>query len=184
MAALRLFLAAYPSPAVADWLLARARALPLPEHKLVPADHVHITLLFLGDRQPGAMGKVEASVEAACKGIRPCIVRPLRLITLPDRGPARLVAAETDSPPSLMELQKRLSNRLAGRERRSGPFLPHMTLVRFPGSGADYTATSDLSADGRDASPLQFEVRTIHLIKSTLHPKGPVHESLREFALG
>ena len=181
---LRLFLAAYPPLGVAQTLLARAAQRTLPEHKVVPPEQVHITLLFLGDRRAQSVPDIEASIAAACKGIRPCVIRPRRLITLPEKGPARLVASETDIPPPLLELQKRVSHRLADRKRRENPFLPHLTLLRFPGSGIDTRMAEDIATSESDASAFQFELRSVRLMKSTLHPKGPRHELLREFGLG
>lgn len=181
---LRLFIAAYPPESTVSLLQSRAAALPLPDHKPVAVDQVHITLVFLSDRRPATLPQIETSIAASCKGVRPCIVRPRRLVTLPEKGPARLVAAETDAPPPLLELQKRLANRLAARDKRSTAFLPHLTLLRFPGAGADFHTATDLATPDHDPSTLAFEVRTICLMKSTLHPLGVRHELLREFALG
>ena len=60
----------------------------------------------------------------------------------------------------------------------------HLTLLRFPGAGADFHTATDLATPDHDASTLAFEVRTVCLMKSTLHPLGVRHELLREFALG
>lgn len=181
---LRLFLAAYPPLGVVQGLQSRASGLPLPEHKAVPPEQVHLTLLFMGDRSSASLPDIESSIAASCKGIRACVVRPRRLLSLPDKGPARLVTVETDTPPSLLELHKRLANRLADRTRRGNPFLPHLTLLRFPGMGVDVRVNEDLATPEQDATTFQFEVGSVCLVKSTLHPKGSRHEVLREFALG
>lgn len=183
-APLRLFLAAYPPLGVVQGLQSRAAGLPLPEYKSVPPEQVHLTLLFMGDRRAASIPDIESSIAASCKGIRACIVRPRRLLSLPEKGPARLVAVETDAPPSLQELHTRLANRLADRTRRGTPFLPHLTLLRFPGTGADVRVNEDLATPEQDATTFLFELRSVCLVKSTLHPKGSRHEVLREFALG
>jgi 2'-5' RNA ligase len=180
---LRLFIAVYPPPAVVSLLHACVASMTLPEHKPVTPEQVHITLLFLGDRRAKSLAEIEGSIESSCKGVRACIVRPRRLVTLPlpQKGPARLIAAETDAPPPLLELQKRLANRLASRERRGATFLPHLTLARFAGAGAEV----GVRVEEPIASPehVQFEVRSVCLVKSTLHPLGARHEVVREFGL-
>ncbi len=159
-------------------LQSRLAPMGLPEHKLTPVEQVHITLVFLGDRRATEVADIEESIAGACKGIRACVVRPVRLISLPEKGAARLVAAETDAPPPLLELQKRLAHRLAARDKRGGEFLPHLTLCRFTGMGADVRVRQDVE-DGEG-----FAVQTVCLVKSVLHPLGARHVLIREFGLG
>ncbi|MCC6230223.1 MAG: RNA 2',3'-cyclic phosphodiesterase [Phycisphaerales bacterium] len=170
MSVLRLFIAAYPPRDVADVLIASARSLGLPLLKTSPADQVHITLLFIGDTDERQLGDVSESMSRAASGVSVIRLSIERLIGLPERGECRLIAAEASAPPTLLELQKRLAQRLVRtKPERERGFLPHLTLGRFPGSGAR----------PRDrvwpAPSVEFLVTDIRLMASVLKPTGAEH---------
>jgi 2'-5' RNA ligase len=96
---------------------------------------------------------------------------------LPERGEARLIALETTAPPALLEVQRRLARRLAanrGRGSRS-PFLPHMTLARFGGSGGGRVEAS--------VPPDAFFITELLLMQSVLLPDGACHSQIAAFPL-
>jgi hypothetical protein len=73
---------------------------------------------FESDRRPPRQRLISLSVD--------------RLIALPERGDARLIAADASAPPVLIELQKRLAQRLVRtRPKREREFRPHLTLGAF-----------------------------------------------------
>jgi RNA 2',3'-cyclic 3'-phosphodiesterase len=119
---------------VARLLLAQVERLALPpETRLTPAEQVHMTLQFIGDTPASEMEATMESVRRAAAVLPAFTLNLRRLMRLPERGPARLIAAETDAPPALLELQRRLASRLARnvRARAGDRFTPHMTLCRF-----------------------------------------------------
>lgn len=129
----RLFVAAYPS---VDWSRNAIEAvgrLDLPAHRLVDPAAVHLTLRFIGDVIPKDLDAVIESVQRSASGIGPFRMTPERLITLPSRGDARLIACRTDHPAGVLEIHRRLTARLSRSLRRSQAdrFLPHLTLARF-----------------------------------------------------
>lgn len=172
-ATLRLFVSiAAPEDAGRD-LLRALRKLDLPpvaRHRETPVHQVHMTLQFIGDTPERDLPAVQESVQRSASGIEPFALRPIRLITLPERGWPRLVAAETDAPPGLLELQRRLVTRLARKPRRkSGDrFLPHLTLCRFTGG-----ARAPRIDESLDLPP--FRVQHALLMRSILKPEGAVH---------
>lgn len=175
---LRLFVALYPPLGLAREMVARATAMDLPPLRVTPAEQVHLTLQFIGEREPGEVPDVLESVRRSAAGLAGFTLETIRLMTLPHRGAARLVAAEFSSPPALLEIQRRLAHRLARnpRERGGERFTPHMTLLRFgsaaPGVGVD--------------TPLAlapFEVREVLLMKSWLRPDRAVHGEVARVAL-
>lgn len=175
--AFRLFVAIYPPPGTASLLVKHLQALDLPRFRTTPPEQVHLTLQFIGDRAPHEMDEVRESVERSAAGLRAFDLQPIRLITIPPRGPARLIACETDAPPDLLELQRRLAHRLARspRERAGDRFLPHLTLCRF---SPPARARADL--------PLQspaFPVASVLLMRSILKPQGAVHAEVARFML-
>ncbi len=177
---LRLFIAAYPPTGVAEHLVRACAELgpPLPsDARPTPIEQVHLTLLFLGDRRASDLESIEESIRRSCAGLEAFSLVPEALITLPFGRHPRLVAARTNAPPTLLELQRRLATRLAAPERnrkRSG-YLPHMTLVRF-GRGTE----AEVALDGFGA----FRVDRITLVRSVLTPKGAQHRGLVDVPLG
>lgn len=167
---LRLFVAVYPPPSVAEMMLAVIAGLDLPHCRATPRTQVHMTLQFIGDTAHGDLPAVTESFERAAAGIGAFTLRPTRLLTLPERGPARLIAAQTDTPAPLQELHLRLVTRLARRVRREREvFLPHFTLARFAGSGV-----RGLRIDAALDTP-PFRVDRVVLVRSILKPKGAEH---------
>lgn len=180
---LRLFLAAYPSANVASqWLDALDKA-QLPPCRITPLEQIHLTLLFIGDTPARQLETVSESIERACSGIGPFHLTPQNFIALPDEKPdepARLIAIECDAPPLLLELQRRLAARLAGKPRtkQGKPFRPHFTLCRFR---PPVVLEQGLSNIPLAKQPIA--VNTIHLMRSTLKPTGAQHDQVGMFEL-
>lgn len=175
---LRLFVAIYPSPEAAAALLAALDELSLPPHRPTNPDQLHLTAQFIGDTNERDLEEVRESVARSCSGLPAFNLTPRRIISLPERGPTRLLAAETDSPAPLLELHRRLAKRLAksAQARDDGRFRPHLTLARFgavPHLGVDH--------------PLEmgaFPVIRVALVRSVLHTSGAEHRAIGEFPLG
>jgi 2'-5' RNA ligase len=177
-ASIRLFIGIYPPAPLARWMLEAIGAVQLPPHRAVPAEHVHLTLQFIGDTPRGELPATVESMERSAAGLRAFELTVQRLITLPERGPRRLIAACTDAPGILEELKRRLVTRLArpGERRSRRPFRPHLTLARFrkptPGPAIDH--------------PLEqrrFPVDRIVLMRSTLRPEGAQHTEVAHATL-
>ena len=164
---LRLFVAIYPPRALARTLLDALADLDLPQHRLTPLEQIHLTLLFIGDTPPRQVEGTIESARRATGGLEPFELTPLRLMALPKRGPSRLIAAETDAPTTLIELQRRLATRLAHNPRKDpgGRFRPHLTLCRFK-------KPSRIGAVDQGLSVTAFAVSRLLLMRSSLTPRG------------
>lgn len=173
----RIFIAAYPPPATVDALSASAAALELPPHRVTPVDQVHLTLQFVGDVDPRDLEEVIESAERARMGIAEFELSPDRLIAIPDRGPARLVAASAPEVKPLSELVGRLATRLARKPQKERPFLPHLTLLRFRSAVPGFELEIPIE-------PVPFTVDRISVMQSILKAGGAEHRALREIALG
>lgn len=178
---LRLFVGVYPPAEVAEALHDALRTLPdLPEHRMVRPDQLHMTLLFIGDTPTKELDDTIESVQRATGGLHAFVLQPACLISLPNksRSPARLVAAQTDAPSTLLELQRRLATRLSTtvRHRPGDRFLPHLTLCRFQRP----RRMTPLCADVEVPS---FPVTDIRLMRSTLLPGGAEHHQVASCAL-
>ena len=170
---LRLFIAIYPPLEMSAELVRSLQQHELPEHRLVPPQQVHMTLHFIGDVPTKQLDSTFESVQRATSGISAFNLTVYRLITFPHRGPARLVAAEMDRPPELLEIHRRLVTRLtcSTRDNPSHRFRPHLTLCRFK------TPTKGIALDSPlDAEP--FPIQQVVLMKSTLRPDGAQHHEV------
>ncbi len=132
-----------------------------------------MTLHFVGDVPTKQLDATIESVQRATAGISAFDLTVQRLITFPQRGQARLVAAETDRPPELLEIHRRLVTRLAcsARHNPSHRFRPHLTLCRFKKPTKRIALDSPL-----DAEP--FRVQQVVLMKSTLRSDGAEHHEV------
>ena len=126
---LRLFLALRLPVGVLDTLEAWQRA-TLQGGRIVPRDHLHVTLAFLGARPAAEVDTiVEALRQAAARAERPLLsvsryreTRSVGILLLDDDcGRATVLADET---------QERLE-RLGVFRREGRPWLPHVTVLRF-----------------------------------------------------
>jgi RNA 2',3'-cyclic 3'-phosphodiesterase len=170
---LRLFVAAYPPLEVCQAMVEAVKALDLPPHRLVPVEQVHLTLLFVGDTPASEMDDTIESVRRAAAGLSSFQMTPHRLITLPERGPARLIAAEADAHPTLLEIHRRLVTRLARkvREKEKDRFRPHFTLTRFRSPAHRLRIEQPLEVAA-------LEVSRIELMRSTLSSQGAEHHEV------
>ena len=176
---LRLFVAIHPPADVTSAMLGALEHLKLPPHRLTPREQVHLTLQFIGDTPTSELDATIESVRRAAAGLPSFELAPAQLITLPQRGPARLIAVETDAPAGIMELHRRLATRLAGnvRERDRERFRPHLTICRFR------SPVRGVSVD-RTLSAAPFRVERITLMRSTLSAEGATHHEVAGCSLG
>ncbi len=179
---LRLFVAIYPTADAAREMLRALGRLDLPPvatYRATKAEQLHMTVQFIGDTEEPALAEVQESIERSASGLAAFTLAPQRLCMLPERGPPRLVAAVTDAPPPLLELQRRLAHRLARtpRPRTGDRFLPHLTLCRFTGGARAPRLEAALRAP-------PFEVAQVVLMRSILKPAGAEHAEVLRVPLG
>jgi len=126
---LRLFLALRLPVGVLDTLEAWQRA-ELHGGRIVPRDHLHVTLAFLGARPATELDAVVGALRQTAAGAeRPLLAlsryretRSVGMLVLDDDGGRATVLAE--------DAQERLE-RLGVYRRERRPWLPHVTVLRF-----------------------------------------------------
>jgi RNA 2',3'-cyclic 3'-phosphodiesterase len=179
---MRLFVAAeLPEPvreALAAWArgaLGRGEAL-----RRIDPDALHLTLCFLGEQPPSAVGVLTSALEECAEPL--AAVDELSVgppVWLPPRRP-RVLAVEISDPLGALRalhaaLTEALEDRL-GWERRRERFRPHVTVARMrPGSQRV-----------RELPPtpaLRFAPVAATLLRSTLHPDGARYDPLATVAL-
>jgi len=172
---IRLFCGLQPSDETVACLAAwQAEHLPAGAGRSVPAEHLHLTLAFLGHRPAREAAAIGAELRAAAAAAGPVELRPLRyretrsvgMIVYEDVGGGATALAE--------DVQERLE-RLGAYRREGRPWLPHVTVLRF-----------------RERAGLRLEppnMCSIHdvraaLYRSVLGPTGARYEVLETAALG
>jgi 2'-5' RNA ligase len=146
----------------------------LPNVRIVPREHLHVTLAFLGHRPSGELEPIVDALRDAAAGAGKIQLTPVRyretrsvgMLVLEDEGgtAARLAG----------DLQERLE-RLGVYEREGRPWLPHLTVARW-----------------RDRPRLRLEPPAMGTFVpsdaaaylSRLHPGGARYEVLESVALG
>lgn len=126
---LRLFLAlrlpAATLDAVASWQAERLRGV-----RLVPREHLHVTLAFLGHRPARELAGIVGALRDAAAGANGIRLRAERYRET--RGVAMLVLGDEGGAAAALagDVQERLE--ALGVYRREGrPWLPHLTVARF-----------------------------------------------------
>jgi 2'-5' RNA ligase len=170
---LRLFLALRLPDDVLDEV-ERWQTEHLRDVRVVPREHLHITLAFLGHRPSGEVESIVAALCEAAAEAREIRLTPARYRET--RSAGMLVLEDEEEHAALLAggVQERLE-RLGVYRRENRPWLPHLTVARW-----------------RKRPRLQLQpppVRTfvpsdVAAYLSRLHPRGVQYEVLESVALG
>lgn len=144
--------------------------------KWVPADQLHLTLVFAGDLE-------RHDVDGLCDELRTmaCPRLSLHLEGLghfPPRGEPRVVWAQLGGDVGELEA---LYEEVAERAERHGVprdkrgFVPHVTLGRVHSRFGAYALIDALKEIGNDVNPKPFSPTALVLYQSDLRPTGPIH---------
>lgn len=169
----RLFVALFPPEPIVRELLERASGLSLPQHRLVAAHQVHLTLAFLGNRRLSELPRLSESVERAAAGIAAFDLRLTEWCYLPAKAPPRVLTVAAEPHGNLLELERRLHQRLSNETRSKREYQPHLTVARLKNA-----------RDPMDMAPLpdfpasSFRAERIELLRSRLQPEGAEHITL------
>ena len=167
----RLFFALWPDDDTRNALARLARSRVTGGGRRVPAQNLHVTVVFLGS----ADAERRACAERAAAGLS------ARSFTLEFthtgywRRPRVLWSAPEETPDVLAGLASKLTDALArcGHEPESRPFRAHITLARkvvgAPGDAAH--------------SPIRWRVDAFHLVASETHPRGARYTRLCSWPL-
>jgi 2'-5' RNA ligase len=142
--------------------------------RVVPREHLHITLAFLGHRPAGELESIVAALRDAARGAGEIRLRPVRYRET--RSAGMLVLEDEEGHASLLagEVQQRLE-RLGVYRGEGRPWLPHLTVARWrkrPGLGIE-------------PPPVRtFVPSDAAAYLSRLHPDGARYEVLESVALG
>jgi RNA 2',3'-cyclic 3'-phosphodiesterase len=150
------------------------QASELENGRIVPREHLHLTLAFLGRRPAAELPSIARALAGAAEGRGEIVFTPRRyretrsvgMLVLDDRAGegGRLASRLFDGLEELGVYE---------RERR--PWLPHVTVLRFRATPKLQPAMPDLGA---------FEPSDAAVYMSRLRPSGAQYEVLESVPLG
>jgi 2'-5' RNA ligase len=149
--------------------------------KLVEPGLVHVTLKFLGYIEEDRVGEIEAALKNV--KVKPFLAEFKSLGGFPNTRSPRVIwiGAEGD----FIELNRQVEGLMEkiGFERE-GRFEPHVTIgrVKFP-TPEQKQKLPALFEKYKDFNAGGMLVDSIYLMKSTLSPKGPTYDVLKEIKL-
>jgi 2'-5' RNA ligase len=163
--------------------VARLRQFQAPVAWVRP-DNFHLTLRFLGDREPAQLDQARAALDAVGGTVAPFGATVSGLGSFPPGRPPRVVwAGVTAGAADLGGLAARLEAELAPRGLGGDgrPFHPHVTLGRVRGDRGAPGLTGVL---GPGAVYGDLPVEALWLMRSDLDPRGARYEVLHRASLG
>jgi 2'-5' RNA ligase len=149
--------------------------------RVVPADQLHLTLLFAADL-------ADAAVEQLARIVREVELPPLslqlqRLGHFPPRGLPRVVWAgiggDVDAVTAMHDAIATRAEPL-GVEREARGFTPHVTVARVKSDFGALALVDALQAASNELRPKPFAPTRLALYSSQLTPRGPIHRVLLE----
>ena len=170
---LRLFCALrLPERAVAA--LERWQAAELRGGRIVPADHLHVTLAFLGSRPAADLDTVSEALRGAARDAGEIAFSARRYRETRSVGMVVLEDETEEAGPLAERLFDRLEA-LGVYERERRPWLPHVTVLRFRARPRLEPPVPELG---------RFSPSDAAVYSSALRPSGAQYEVLESVPLG
>ncbi|MBN1914111.1 MAG: RNA 2',3'-cyclic phosphodiesterase [Candidatus Omnitrophica bacterium] len=156
--------------------------------KWVAPANIHLTLKFLGDLNEKKLEAVYGAMEDTAKNNTRFYARIRDLGAFPKVSSPRIIWAGIGAgDEEIKKIARQLEESIArvGIPKEDRPFSCHITLGRTKSALNLDRLTQDLTKNGKDpeAEGLGFDIEKITFFKSTLTPKGPLYEALKEASL-
>ena len=154
--------------------------------KWVAPENIHLTLKFLGEVDEKKIEKIIQALEETAKDNQPFSIRLCALGAFPKINFPRVIwvgidAGDEETKNIAFVLEEKLQKLGIPKEKR--PFSSHITIGRVR-SGINreklVKELDILQRKGLLQENLEFLATKITLFKSTLTPKGPIYEILKE----
>jgi len=152
--------------------------------KWVEPNNIHLTLKFLGEIDDKKLDKVTKIIDGAAKENDKFKVYISSLGAFPKIDYPRVIWVSIDTgDKETKQIAKDLEEGMAkiGIPREDRPFSSHITIGRTRSSLNRENLVRDLKNKAElGGKKLEFYATKITLFKSTLTPKGPIYEALKE----
>ncbi len=143
------------------------------------AEHLHVTLKFLGDIDNRELPGICSALEEACRQVEPFMVQVRGLGTFPRGKPPRVIWAgiEDGDERPMLNMHEKLDSTLGmlGVPREGRAFSPHLTLGRVIRRSSTSQLATQLQSEGESLST-QFEVDEVKLLASLKERGGIRYE--------
>ncbi|MCM8789577.1 MAG: RNA 2',3'-cyclic phosphodiesterase [Candidatus Omnitrophica bacterium] len=153
--------------------------------KWVEPDNIHLTLKFLGEIDDKQLSAVYKAIEESVKEKQAFSLRISSLGAFPKINYPRVIWLGVDKGDmEVKQIAKDLEERIQkiGIPKDDRAFSSHITIGRVrTGRNKDKLVEGlNKLAEVYSSESLEFEVKKITLFKSTLTPKGPIYEAIKE----
>jgi 2'-5' RNA ligase len=151
----------------------------MPGVRLVDPGLVHITMKFLGDIHENKVEPIASALsQIRCKPFE-AVIKGMGVFPKPSYVRVIWLGAQGDFDTLHREVERVLSR---FRFKKEGDFTPHATIARVKQHVNSIQLMDKIKNIG-DADIGTFSVSSIYLKKSTLTPRGPIYETLKEIKL-
>lgn len=156
--------------------------------KWVAPQNIHLTLKFLGEVDDKKLEKIMDILKYISKDKNAFYIRLSSVGAFPKTNFPRVIWIGLDKgDEETKQIAKALEEEIAkiGIPKEARPFSSHITIGRVrSGLNRDKLVKQLMDlADSPGKKTLEFKVTTLSLFKSTLTPKGPIYENLKEVHL-
>lgn len=156
--------------------------------KWIEPDNIHLTLKFLGEIDEQKLDKIKSILENIAKEQNQFYIRISSIGAFPKISSPRIIWAGIDKGNSeTKEIVKLLEGKIEkiGIPKENRPFSSHITIARTRSGFNPDKLFEELKnfENNFEMKDTQFKVTKITLFKSTLTPKGPFYEALKEINL-
>jgi 2'-5' RNA ligase len=156
--------------------------------KWVAPGNIHLTLKFLGEIDEESVEKVIQILEESTKDKDRFVIKISSLGCFPNINSVRIIwigidKGDNETRKIANELEKNVAK--IGIPEENRPFSSHITIGRTRSSLNREKLVGELQnlTNNSGLARLEFTVTKITLFKSTLTPKGPIYEVLKEASL-
>lgn len=152
--------------------------------KLVSADHLHVTLKFLGETEEGLVPEIVSAMREASAGIGPVTLAVRGTGAFPSPARPRVLWIGLEGAEPLGRIATSLDHHLRalGYAPETRPWSPHVTLARVRGPrGLDRASAVLQRSEGTRFAEVRME--EIRLKKSVLRPQGPEYTTVEAVRL-
>jgi len=152
--------------------------------KVVEEENFHITLRFLGNVPIDMIDEIEKIMKKAVEDVEPHKIKLKGVGAFPNEARPRVIWVGVEGDELLATIAQRLERELRrlGFKPETKGFTAHITLARVKGPRGRERLTEWIEKM-RDVELGELEVKSIRLKKSTLTPRGPIYETMREVEL-
>jgi 2'-5' RNA ligase len=180
---IRTFVAVNLDQAIRDKIGEAEKDFDIKGVKLVDPALIHVTMKFLGNVEENRIDDIAGALKKV--KVPPFTAHIRSVGGFPNARSPRVIWIGAEPGENFEEMNRQVEDVLAGIGfEREGRFKPHVTIGRVKFSDPmQKQRLPQLFEKYNDFDAGTMQVDRIHLMKSTLSPKGPKYEALREISL-